>query len=202
MHLAETFLKFFFTIPLSEQSHNLAKRFIIKVKNIPRAFSRRVASPPFSRSSPCRSFRLRKKRKRENVGNESITSRLSFGSSDIQATYYARFLTPQIARISFFFSFFFHLCVRPLCPFSSLPQSCSHLAVLFAVSYSVCLYVAQLQKRNFNWSKKSPSHSLFFLYSRLYLGPNRGFSSKGVTRLHERRKKFPRSENLPVFHVS
>lgn len=48
--------------------------------------------------------RLRKKRKRRK--NESITSRLSFGSSDIQATYYARFLTPQRARkISFFFVF-------------------------------------------------------------------------------------------------
>lgn len=43
---------------------------------------------------------------------------------------------------------------------------------------------------------------LFFLYPRLYLRTNRGFSSKGVTRLHERWKKFPRSENLPVFYVS
>lgn len=113
--------------------------------------------------------RLRKKRKIKNVGNKSITSRLSFGSSDIQATYYARFLTPQIARISFFFVFLPPLRSSIMSLFISptivLPPRCSIRRLVL----SMPLRSFNCRKENFNWSKKSPSHSLFFLYSRLYL---------------------------------
>jgi len=120
---------------------------------------------------------LRKRRKcRKREYNET---RLSFGFSDIRATY-ARYLTPQIAK-KIFFLFSFHLRALPLCLFSSLPRSCSHLAVLSAASRTRRAFTLQLQKRNFNWSKKSPLHNLFFFRPRLYLRTNRGFSSKGVT---------------------
>lgn len=93
-------------------------------------------------------------------------SRVSFDSSDIQATYYgarSRSFSPSVGSEEDFLLLVFlpPPLSPPLCPFSSLPRSqLTPLSILRALTRAFTRS-CNCRKRNFNRSKKLPPRSLF-----------------------------------------
>lgn len=118
-------------------------------------------------------------------------SRVSFGSSDIQATYYgarSRSFSPSVGSEEDFLLLVFlpPPLSPPLCPFSSLPRSqLTPLSILRALT-RVPLHAAAIVGKETSTGARNSHHGLFFPRPRLYPETDRGFASKGVMRLRER----------------
>jgi len=129
---------------------------------------------------PCRFFLYLQKR-RKCRRRECNEARLSFGFSDIRATY-ARFLTPQIAKKIFFFVFLppprSSIMSLFISPTIVLPPRCSN-----RLSYSARLYTAIVEKK---LQLEQEISIASFFSAQGCISERIAVSRRRVLRLHER----------------